>query len=187
MAAATVSKRMLHSPASHKRHSSFCFVPNIEDPLQISTCIAGLPVSRWLACASHAYLDTLCVKQAQSLEGMLSNEQVSHAETNQQLEGYREMLAVADATKRQLGAQVADLQIQHANSQAASQAAQDKLAASETELAQVNQDVQQLQQQVNQAKLWHSCSPYIMSCSICTVLQRHWPFNTAPIALCALM
>lgn len=95
--------------------------------------------------------DYLHVTQVHTLEGTLSQEQESHAETTQQLKGDREMLAAADANKRQFEAQIADLQAQQADSQAALQSAQEKLTASETELAQAGQDAKQLQQQVQTA------------------------------------
>lgn len=89
----------------------------------------------------------------QAVQLSLSQEQGSHAETTQQLEGYREMLAATDTDKRQLDAQLTDLQTQLTNSQAALQALQDKVTASEANLAEAGHEVEHLQHQVTLALL----------------------------------
>lgn len=92
--------------------------------------------------------------QVQASEGILAQEQSNRAETLQQLEGYREILAAAGTAKRQLQAQLTDLETQQSNSQAALQALQAKLTASEAELAQAGQDAKQLRQQVTHRHSW---------------------------------
>lgn len=88
----------------------------------------------------------------QAAQSTLATKQESHENLHQQLTGYTEQLAVADAVNRQFQAQVTDLEAQLACSQASMKAQLDRLTASEAEVAAAKTSTGQLQQQVLQLK-----------------------------------